>query len=195
MHLHKLEGAWLSHPFWKTRFVLNDPADLLRLRDSGVPEVLDRRCRWAWTWPSLSRPAANRAAAGPDGDAELANAASRAAAPAAAAQPARRARSGAPRSASAAAPPSMRCSPKRAWASAVDAERCLPLVDEIAAVGVAQPGRAGQPGAAEDQDDYSYMHSVAVCALMVALARQLGWTTTSAARPAWPVCCTTWARR
>ena len=39
MHIHKLEGAWLSHPFWKTRFVLDDPADLQRLRDSGVPAV------------------------------------------------------------------------------------------------------------------------------------------------------------
>jgi putative nucleotidyltransferase with HDIG domain len=34
--------------------------------------------------------------------------------------------------------------------------------------------RDGQPGTPETRDDYSYMHSVAVCALMISLARQLG---------------------
>ncbi|MBN8494590.1 MAG: DUF3391 domain-containing protein, partial [Burkholderiales bacterium] len=24
MHLHSLCGSWLEHPFWKTRFVLQD---------------------------------------------------------------------------------------------------------------------------------------------------------------------------
>ena len=38
MHLHALEGAWIDHPFWKTRFVLRDPADLAKLRASGVKE-------------------------------------------------------------------------------------------------------------------------------------------------------------
>ncbi|MBY0365516.1 MAG: DUF3391 domain-containing protein, partial [Burkholderiaceae bacterium] len=32
MYLQSLEGPWLSHPFWKTKFVLNDPADLALLR-------------------------------------------------------------------------------------------------------------------------------------------------------------------
>ena len=36
MHLHALEGSWLNHPFWKTKFVLEDPADLEKLRQSGV---------------------------------------------------------------------------------------------------------------------------------------------------------------
>jgi hypothetical protein len=38
MFLHALEGNWLDHPFWKTRFVLKDPADLRRLVDSPVRE-------------------------------------------------------------------------------------------------------------------------------------------------------------
>jgi HD-GYP domain-containing protein (c-di-GMP phosphodiesterase class II) len=36
------------------------------------------------------------------------------------------------------------------------------------------------------QDEYSYMHSVAVCALMVALGREVGLTRTPAVPPAWP---------
>ena len=39
MHLLRLEGAWLDHPFWRTRFVIQDPADLKRLLESGVTEV------------------------------------------------------------------------------------------------------------------------------------------------------------
>ena len=39
MHLHALEGAWIDHPFWKTRFVLSDAADLRKLRASNVREV------------------------------------------------------------------------------------------------------------------------------------------------------------
>src|SRR4051794_12372834 len=36
MHLHALEGSWLDHPFWKTKFVLNDQGDLDKLLASGV---------------------------------------------------------------------------------------------------------------------------------------------------------------
>lgn len=39
MHLHAMCGAWLDHPFWRTRFILRDPADLDRLRASAVKEV------------------------------------------------------------------------------------------------------------------------------------------------------------
>lgn len=38
MFLQSLEGNWLDHPFWNTRFVLKDPADLQRLVDSPVLE-------------------------------------------------------------------------------------------------------------------------------------------------------------
>src|SRR5258708_1321218 len=36
MHLHALEGPWLSHPFWRTRFGLSDPGEVQAVRDSGV---------------------------------------------------------------------------------------------------------------------------------------------------------------
>lgn len=40
MHLHALTGAWVDHPFWKTKFVLQDSADLKKLQESGVKEVV-----------------------------------------------------------------------------------------------------------------------------------------------------------
>jgi len=57
---------------------------------------------------------------------------------------------------------------------AIDSERCLPLVDEVAQSVFRNPGALISLARLKTQDDYSYMHSVAVCALMVSLARQLG---------------------
>ena len=39
MYLQSLEGSWLSHPFWKNKFVLREQADLDALLSSGVPAV------------------------------------------------------------------------------------------------------------------------------------------------------------
>ena len=40
MYLHELSGSsWINHPFWKTKFVLKDQADLERLVNSPVTEV------------------------------------------------------------------------------------------------------------------------------------------------------------
>jgi hypothetical protein len=40
MYIHGLEGSWLSHPFWKSKFVLDDPTDLRALKK----KVASRRC-------------------------------------------------------------------------------------------------------------------------------------------------------
>ena len=56
---------------------------------------------------------------------------------------------------------------------AVDHEAAGALVDEIASSVMRNPGALISLARLRDADDYTYMHSVAVCALMVALARQL----------------------
>jgi hypothetical protein len=33
MFVHELCGSWMDHPFWRAKFVLNDPEDLRRLLD------------------------------------------------------------------------------------------------------------------------------------------------------------------
>jgi len=40
MFIHKLEGSWLKHPFWKTRFVITDPDKLADLRDADIDAVV-----------------------------------------------------------------------------------------------------------------------------------------------------------
>lgn len=55
----------------------------------------------------------------------------------------------------------------------VDASSALPLVEEIAASVMRNPGALIGLARLKTTDDYTYMHSVAVCALMISLAIQL----------------------
>lgn len=40
MFVHKLEGSWLKHPFWKSRFLLDDTQTLADLRHSEIDAVV-----------------------------------------------------------------------------------------------------------------------------------------------------------
>ena len=40
MFVHKLEGSWFKHPFWKSRFLLQDQAMLDDLHASDIPAVI-----------------------------------------------------------------------------------------------------------------------------------------------------------
>jgi HD-GYP domain-containing protein (c-di-GMP phosphodiesterase class II) len=172
MHLHAIEGAWIDHPFWKTKFVIRDDEVLRRMRESRVAEV----------WIDLSLGA----------DVEPAQPA----APAALAEPpAARAPSPAPPQAAAPreATRTLReelqqaaavCKTTRAavfsmfqevrMGKALDAEACMPLVEQVTSSVFRNPGALVSLARLKTKDEYTYMHSVAVCALMVALARQLG---------------------
>ncbi|WP_374569371.1 HD-GYP domain-containing protein [Ideonella sp.] len=179
MHLHALDGPWMDHPFWKTRFVIRDPADLAKLRASGVAGV--------WIDISKGLDVAPEASAGAVAPAPLAP-------PVAAPPPA-------PPAAARAAAPAMPPAPshtlqeelKQAAAlcrqahaqvksmfsearlgRAADAEQCLPLVNDIADSVFRNPGALVSLARLKTQDDYTYLHSVAVCALMITLGRELG---------------------
>jgi putative nucleotidyltransferase with HDIG domain len=58
--------------------------------------------------------------------------------------------------------------------NAIDAKDCAPLVEEISNSVMRNPGALISLARLKTADDYTYMHSVAVCALMIALSRQLG---------------------
>jgi putative nucleotidyltransferase with HDIG domain len=57
---------------------------------------------------------------------------------------------------------------------ALNAADALPIVEEISHSVLRNPGALISLARLKNKDDYTYMHSVAVCALMVSLARQLG---------------------
>ena len=177
MYLHGLEGPGLDHPFWKTRFVIRSSADLTRLQRSAVTEC--------WIDASKGLDEAERV---PE---ESVNCVSTA--------PFAKAARRMPLPISPVTAPATRTEPhdfddelKQAAAicnrgraavlamfnearmgQAVHIEGCLALVEEITASVGRNPGALVSLARLKTQDDYSYMHSVAVCALMVALARQL----------------------
>ena len=172
MHVHALEGPWIKHPFWRTRFVIHSAADLQVLRDSDVREVVINL-------------ALGLDVAGPVGAAALAEPTPVArvvepAAPPVEAPPVQARRSFNDELQQAAAI----CNKGRAavvsmfnearMGRTVDTEGCLPLVEEIANSVARNPGALVSLARLKTKDDYSFMHSVAVCALMVSLARQIG---------------------
>jgi HD-GYP domain-containing protein (c-di-GMP phosphodiesterase class II) len=59
---------------------------------------------------------------------------------------------------------------------AVNVENAISLVEEITSSVMRNPGALIGLARLKTKDDYTYMHSVAVCALMVSLARQLGFS-------------------
>jgi len=203
MHLHSLEGAWMDHPFWKTRFIIREPEQLMKLQDSVIVEVwidptkgLDVLEEQA-ELPSLVRAQAAAPAAAPAG---VALAPSGSAPAVVERAPARLPVAVAERPKAAPAstpvpPPSKSFAEELRSASAVcnrgreqvqkmfgearlgraiDAEACMPLVHDISDSVIRNPGALVSLARLKTQDDYSYMHSVAVCALMVALAREHG---------------------
>ncbi|KAI1692779.1 cyclic di-GMP phosphodiesterase [Ditylenchus destructor] len=188
MYLHGMEGSWLSHPFWKTKFVLTDPEDLRALQASGVP--------FCWIDSSLGLDVdvdGAKPAAPASGSTSAQPAAVAAVAPVAAVPEAPVVVPARPRPELSTAPASMGEEIERATqvmqrskravmtlfgearlGKAIDAEQCLPLVEEVASSVVRNPSALISLARLKTKDDYTYMHSVAVCALMVSLARQMG---------------------
>lgn len=185
MFLQSLEGNWLDHPFWKTRFVLNDPADLQRLVDSPVRECWIDPVRGldvdAGTAADDAPAAVQPVVADAPEPAPVIQVVSPAPAAPAAEPPARPPRTSMAEELREASRLCMRS--REAVTSlfaearlgrALEAERCQPLVDDIAQSVFRNPGALVSLARLKTADDYSYMHSVAVCALMVALGHQMG---------------------
>ncbi len=169
MHLHEFCGSWMEHPFWRTKFVIKDQQDLDAVRASSIREV----------WIDVSK--------GLDTDQGVSQAATEAEveremqAAAAADKPAAQQKASMQEEAARAA--RICAKSKQAVVSmfqearmgkAVNAKDCAPLVEEISNSVMRNPGALISLARLKTADDYTYMHSVAVCALMIALARQLG---------------------
>ena len=168
MHLHELCGSWMDHPFWRSKFTLTDPEDIRRILESGIVEV------WIDTDKGLDVPEAAKAETEESATdllmkAEVAQHL-KATGPASMSEELQRA--------------AMICAKaKKAVVSmfqevrmgnAISAGAAGELVEEISSSVLRNPGALISLARLKTADDYTYMHSVAVCALMVSLARQLG---------------------
>ncbi|MBC2729179.1 HD-GYP domain-containing protein [Thiobacillus sp.] len=172
MHLHGLCGSWMEHPFWRSKFTLTDTEDIRRICDSGITEV------WIDVAKGLDIPTAKEEP-GPSVTAALMHTEIApgidALKPASMSEELQRA--------------AMICAKaKKAVVSmfrevrmgkAISAEDAGELVEEISSSVIRNPGALISLARLKTADDYTYMHSVAVCALMVSLARQLDLDETS----------------
>jgi len=167
MYLQSLEGPWLSHPFWKTSFVLNDPADLAILQGSPVPAV--------WIDVSKGRDLAEQAA--PVAVAEVPAAPlPRPKAPPSAQDGLEAEIERATQVLNRSKQAVMALFGEARLGRTVNTDRCYPVVEDVASSLARNPSAFVSLARLKTRDDYTYMHSVAVCALMIGLSRQLGFT-------------------
>ncbi|MDV3458058.1 HD-GYP domain-containing protein [Sphingomonas sp. HF-S4] len=166
MYIHGFEGSWFSHPFWRTRFLLERPEDLAAVLASDVPAVLiDVERGLPALVPETPRASVSRV--------QIALAAG---APV----------TMAPRDVAKADREEARKTIARSkrvmkgvfdgarLGDPVDAEAVMPVVEDISAAVDRNPGMFIDMARLKSKDEYTYMHSVSVCALMVNLARQIG---------------------
>jgi putative nucleotidyltransferase with HDIG domain len=162
MYIQSFEGDWLSHPFWKTKFLLSEPDDLKTLRASGIASVwIDTGKGLDVAAPETAPPAQKPAPPPP---------AERPPAQCTAAEEMHRASRILGRARQAVT----NLFTEARLGKAVDVESCLPVVEEISASVTRNSAALISLARLKTKDEYTYMHSVSVCALMVALARQLG---------------------
>ena len=181
MFLHEFCGSWMDHPFWRSKFLLQDPEDLLRIRKTSIQEV------WIDTSKGGDVAASAISITREEADAAIDTAFSSLAemptfvAPPEALQPSNHN-----------APTSMAeelisaakiCHQSKSAVVAMFAEARLGralevpdlqvMVEEISASIARHPNALISLARLKSADDYTYMHSVAVCALMMALGRQI----------------------
>lgn len=171
MYVERLGRSWLDNPFWTRSFLLESPADLARIRTARPCEV------WIDTARGLAPPEPVAAVApsvpvpaGASGAAAISVSPANAAAPMSREEEMAHARRLLEHSRQAV----QTMFDEVRMGKALSAGQAHELVDDIAAsvlrggdvlIGLARLKTA---------DNYTYMHSVAVCALMTALARELG---------------------
>lgn len=170
MYIHEFCGSWMDHPFWKSKFLLETESDLQRVKNSSIGELwIDVSKGLDVEAGTVSVSAAEVAAQtqakllaavqGPSPilqvsmDDELQRAAKLCAS-------------------SKAAVISMFSDARMGLA--LKFEQAGELVEEISDSVMRHPNALISLARLKNADEYTYMHSVAVCALMIALARQLG---------------------
>ncbi|HZG19504.1 MAG TPA: HD-GYP domain-containing protein [Herbaspirillum sp.] len=166
MYFCGFEAAWLDHPFWKNKFLLKNESELKLAHASGI----------AYCWIDTARGLDVDDQDVTDQDAPVE--ATQEAAPPEQEPPPAPAIDTTLLDAMA-----LRETAKKAtkamfsearMGKVLDMERCVSVVEEIAGSVVKSPNGMLSVLRLKLADEYTYLHSVAVCALMVALGRTLG---------------------
>ena len=169
MHVHAVCGAWFDNPYWRNAFFLKDEADIARLRGGRVRQL------WIDTSKGigLSTQTVTPFRTVPANDAHFAATAQR---PAPSLQPASTAHELANAAAIIAAAADMLSGmfADVRLGRQLDAQAVLALVDSIHASVVRHGSALASLARLRKADNDYQLHGVAVCAMMISLARQLG---------------------
>lgn len=171
MYIHELHGSWLSHPFWRTSFLLEDPADLAKIKHSGIAQI---SIDLSLSKPSLTKTLHQPEAVSVDspGDHGAPVLTDLKAAFGSFHNELKRARQLCDRSRSAV----MKMFGEARMGNTVSMAEAREVVDAITESVSRHPLALITLARLKTSDNYTYMHSVAVCAMMVALARELKMT-------------------
>ncbi|WP_437882014.1 HD-GYP domain-containing protein [Pseudomonas sp. LRF_L74] len=168
MYIHEFCGSWMDHPFWKGSFLLKTERDLQRIHASDISEVWIDADKGVDIAPGQASQSVEEVSA--EAEARLLAAGSRM-------PPARvpldqeleRAQKLCARSKAAI----VEMFSDARMGQAVRLDQVGSLVEEISESILRHPNALISLARLKTSDEYTYMHSVAVCALMIALARQL----------------------
>lgn len=167
MFIHEFCGSWMEHPFWKAKFLLSSAKDLQRILDSGIEEV------WIDSSQGLDVPDGSASLSPAEVAAEveqlLVDGEKNKPVSASLEDEVKRAQKLCARSKEAV----VAMFGEVRMGHAIDAERVTELVEEISESVSRNPDAMISLARLKTSNEYTYMHSVAVCALMIALARQL----------------------
>lgn len=170
MYLKDFCGSWMEHPFWRSSFVITDPKDLASIRASSITEVWIDCAQGLDLAPDVAPAAVADTAA--QVEVELASTASEKRDTEAVSSNVEFARAARIVTKSREAITAMFGEVR--MGKAIDTVGVQRLVKEISDSISRNPDALISIARLKTADNYTYMHSVAVCGLMVALARQLG---------------------
>ena len=171
MYVDELCGSWMDHPFWQTSFKLANQKDLATLQESNVQEVwidTDKGSDVATQTKAVSEAEETQKT-----DALLQQAAlkeSKAEARVSLDKEMDRARQIHAKARTAV----VSMFKEARMGHAIEVAGVATLVDDINQSVARNPGALISLARLKNKDDYTYLHSVAVCALMIGLGRTLG---------------------
>lgn len=171
MHLKEFCGSWMEHTFWRTGFDISDPKDIAAVLGSSIKEV------WIDTSKGLDVAIGDVTVSEAESEAQveeqlhtLAVNEQRELAPVSIGAELERAAKICFQSKQAV----ISMFQEARMGKSVDIGGAQRLVEDISDSVARNPGALISLARLKTVDDYTYMHSVAVCAMMVGLAKQLG---------------------
>lgn len=176
MFLHKLCGSWLDHPFWKSSFLLEDMKDILEITNSGIKSVIIDTSKGldVEAEPEAESDETSKHA---EEQAEEQLSAEQAVAPKKVVQVSMSSEWNRAKKICAEAKGAVADMFKEIrMGNTISASDVKPVVIEISSSVARNPDALINVARLKTADDYTYMHSVAVCAMMTSLAIQLDMT-------------------